>query len=300
MKVLAVIVTHNRRALLERCIDHVQNQSRPPDALLVINNASTDRTEEMLRTRKVAYLTQPNLGSAGGWHRGLQHGLENDFDYIWLMDDDGFPDREALARLISAFRPEMACLSSVVVREDDPERFVFPFPYLDRDGLPVLLRWPRKMPRMTDLAPHLENGCYPFAHLFNGALIRTTAVAAIGNVNTDYFMYGDEVDYFFRLRTFGSVCSLAEALHYHPDVTLRPVSPAAFYYYAKNTIILNHLYFTRPWLRDLAAVLAAVERTVRRNAVRDSASLIFGHRGASLVRAVRHGLQGRKGADFVA
>ena len=299
MKVLAVIVTHNRRVLLERCIDHVLGQSRPADTLLVINNGSTDETEALLCARGVMHVTQTNLGSAGGWHRGLEYGLENGFDGVWLMDDDGFPDREALRRLVEAFRSEMACISSVVVCEDDPQRFVFPFPHLDGDGLPVLLRWPRKMPGVAQLRPHLHNGLYPFAHLFNGALIRTAAIAQVGNVSTEYFLYGEEVDYLFRLRAFGDVYSEIDALHYHPDVSQRRMSEAGLYYWVKNTIILNHLYFTRPVLRDMATIIVAVARLVRRNGVRDALGLTLGRRGASLARAIRLGRQGCKGRDFV-
>src|SRR4051812_1126737 len=66
MRILAAIVTYNRMALLERCIDHVRAQTRSPDRLIVINNSSTDGTAEMLEAKGVDYLTQPNLGSAGG------------------------------------------------------------------------------------------------------------------------------------------------------------------------------------------------------------------------------------------
>jgi len=276
----------------------VLGQSRAPDTLLVVNNGSTDDTEAMLKARSILHVTQDNVGSAGGWHLGLQYGLENGYDGLWLMDDDGFPDRGALEKLVNGLRPEMACLSSIVVCEHDPQYFVFPFPYLDRNGTPSLFRWPRKMPRVTDLKHKLENGYYPFAHLFNGALIRTSAVAKIGNVDKEYFMYGDEVDYFFRLRSFGPVCSFSEAIHYHPDVSNRPISNIGFYYYIKNTIIINHTYFKIPWLRDIVTILAGVGRTTKRNNIRESMSILLGRRRTSLTRAVYLGLRGRKGADF--
>jgi rhamnopyranosyl-N-acetylglucosaminyl-diphospho-decaprenol beta-1,3/1,4-galactofuranosyltransferase len=85
MRVLAVIVTHNRCDLLVRCIDHVQAQTCSPDAILVVNNASTDRTVEVLERRNIPFVTQENVGSAGGWHRGIQHALGHGFDAVWLM-----------------------------------------------------------------------------------------------------------------------------------------------------------------------------------------------------------------------
>ena len=37
-------------------------------------------------------------------------------------------------------------------------------------------------------------------------------------------MFGDEVDYFFRLRKVGKVRSLITSYHYHPDVSKRPLN----------------------------------------------------------------------------
>ena len=90
MKILAAIVTHNRCELLERCIDHLQMQTRLPDLILVVNNGSTDATIDMLIHRNIEFITQENVGSAGGWSRCISYALEHNFDAVWLMDDDGF------------------------------------------------------------------------------------------------------------------------------------------------------------------------------------------------------------------
>ncbi|MBK8785130.1 MAG: glycosyltransferase [Chitinophagaceae bacterium] len=58
-KVVAVVVTYNRLALLSECITALRNQSRPLDGILVINNGSTDGTEEWLNAQPdVSYFTQ--------------------------------------------------------------------------------------------------------------------------------------------------------------------------------------------------------------------------------------------------
>jgi GT2 family glycosyltransferase len=207
VSVSQAIVTYNRSQLLSRCIDHILSQARPPDSLVVINNGSTDGTLAVLAERQTDVITQANLGSAGGWHRAISHCLEYGFDAVWLMDDDGYPAPDALQRLEQALQPSVACASSVVVQEDRPDHFVFPFPVLDRAGLPVIFARPRKLPTLSSLEPFSRQGCYPFAHLFNGALVSSVAIRQIGNVNPDFFIYGDEVDYFFRLRQVGDVVS---------------------------------------------------------------------------------------------
>ncbi|MDQ1373454.1 MAG: rhamnopyranosyl-N-acetylglucosaminyl-diphospho-decaprenol beta,3/1,4-galactofuranosyltransferase, partial [Actinomycetota bacterium] len=45
------MVTYNRRDLLAECLDRIERQSRPPDHVLVIDNASTDGTPAMLAER---------------------------------------------------------------------------------------------------------------------------------------------------------------------------------------------------------------------------------------------------------
>ncbi|MDO8774501.1 MAG: glycosyltransferase [Burkholderiaceae bacterium] len=298
MKTLAVIVTHNRRALLGRCVDHLLSQSCPPDAILVINNASTDGTVEMLEQRNVPFVTQENVGSAGGWHRGIQHAIDQNFDAVWLMDDDGFPDAAALAQLQAALVPGVACASSVVLREDQPTHFVFPFPVLDGAGLPLIFGRSRKLGKLAELRAVAPSGTYPFAHFFNGALVSVAAARQVGNVNRDFFIFGDEVDYFFRLRKVGQVISVLNAVHFHPDVSLRPYTPAKVYYYVKNTLVLNAWYFNAVWLRHFMTILAVLIRTASRNGVLAALSFLVGAKAPTFYMAIVRGLQGKIGKDF--
>lgn len=298
MNILAVVVTHNRRELLVRCLDHLQAQTCPPDAILVINNASTDGTVEMLQSRDIPFITQENVGSAGGWHRGIQHAMDHGFDAVWLMDDDGFPAAGALAALDAALVSGVACASSVVLREDRPTHFVFPFPILDGADIPVIFGRPRKLATLTDLRRAAADGIYPFAHLFNGTLVLVSAARQVGNVDRDFFIFGDEVDYFFRLREAGKVISVLDAVHFHPDVSQRPYTPAKVYYYLKNTLVLNARYFNAVWVRHALAVLAVLGRTASRNGLGAALSYVLGARSPAFYSAIVRGLQGKVGKDF--
>ena len=298
MKILAAIVTYNRCTLLSRCIDHLQGQARQAQEILVINNASTDGTVEMLKQRNIPFVTQENVGSAGGWHRGIQYAIDHGFDAVWLMDDDGFPDAGALAALQAALVPGVACASSVVLREDQPTHFVFPFPVLDASSLPVIFGRPRKLGTLAQLRNVAVSGTYPFVHLFNGALVSVAAARQVGNVNRDFFIFGDEVDYFFRLRKAGKVISVMDASHFHPDVSQRPYTPAKVYYYVKNTLVLNARYFNAVWLRHFTTILAVLGRTASRNGVLTALSFLAGAKAPAFYLAIFRGLQGKVGKDF--
>src|SRR4051812_18012026 len=93
-RVCAVVVTFNRKKLLVECLRGLLAQTRPLDHLIVINNASTDGTADMLAAEfpelDVVHLPS-NVGGAGGFHAGMKWARENGFDWTWVMDDDVAP-----------------------------------------------------------------------------------------------------------------------------------------------------------------------------------------------------------------
>jgi rhamnopyranosyl-N-acetylglucosaminyl-diphospho-decaprenol beta-1,3/1,4-galactofuranosyltransferase len=120
----------------------------------------------------------------------------------------------------------------------------------------------------------------------------------VGNVNRDFFIFGDEVDYFFRLRRAGKVFSVLDAVHFHPDVSQRPYTPAKVYYYIKNTLVLNARYFNMVWLRHGLAVAAVLARTASRNGLGAALSYVLGRKSPAFYTAIVRGLQGKVGKDF--
>src|SRR3712207_5668423 len=103
--VCAVVVTYNRVDLLRECLEAVTGQTRAPDAVLVVDNASTDGTREMVREEfpAVELLELPaNEGSAGGFHEGMKAAVARGVDWLWVMDDDTIPAPDALELLLDA------------------------------------------------------------------------------------------------------------------------------------------------------------------------------------------------------
>jgi len=298
MKILAVIVTYNRKDLLMRCVDHLKKQTKIPNKILVINNDSSDGTEEILIENDIDYITQSNTGSAGGWHTGINYALENNFDSCWLMDDDGFPDTNALNVLSSKLSYDISCASSVVLQEKSRDTFVFPFPVLNKNNFPVLIGFKRRFFSLNEMQGSIKNNVYPFAHLFNGALLNMSLVSKVGNINKDYFIMGDEVDFFYRLRNVGSVITCFESKHFHPDVSSRPYSKEKIYYLIKNTIIINYLYLDNKFLRSIFNIPVVLFRTAKRNGFQFLISLIIGSRKKFLYLAILQGFKGSPGSDL--
>lgn len=297
MKILAAVVTHNRSKLLLRCIESLRKQTFQTDEILVINNGSTDNTKEILSINNVKHINQDNLGSAGGWNTAINFGLSNNFDYIWLMDDDGFPDKESLKNLVNALDDSISCLSSIVVSEDDDTKLVFGFPKVDKDGIPRLNSFWKKIYEVNGLVPN-KNGLIEYAHLFNGALISISHIRKIGNVNTQYFMYGDEVDYYFRLRLSGKVMSCIKSKHYHPNVFLREYSLMRIYYNIKNNLINYQKYHNYIYLKKILGPAVILLRILKTNGLMFVLSLIFGRNAKVFYTAIYRGFKNQIGHDY--
>src|SRR2546423_3422224 len=74
--VQAVVVTHNRKALLLECLAGIARQTHPVSGVLVVDNASTDGTEAALEASGLGGqfpLDYLRLARNGGGAEGLPH-----------------------------------------------------------------------------------------------------------------------------------------------------------------------------------------------------------------------------------
>jgi rhamnopyranosyl-N-acetylglucosaminyl-diphospho-decaprenol beta-1,3/1,4-galactofuranosyltransferase len=196
-KVLAVVVTYNRSSILARCLRAILSQSRPPDDVLVVDNASTDDTPQVLVRDfpEVKVLTLPeNLGGAGGFEAGLRYAVEHGYDWAWLTDDDPVPEPQALEQILQVaerYPPGTPVVLSSVQYDPGLDKYNAGFAWR---GIPVPV--PREQvdrgePYETDLAP------------FCGFLAGPPLVQAIGYPRGDFFSRFTDYEYCLRARMQG-------------------------------------------------------------------------------------------------
>ena len=214
-RVVAVVVTWNRAALLERILRALDAQTRRPDAVVVVDNASTDATPEVL-TRLASQLHVPltvrrlaaNTGGAGGFAEGIRTARYVGADLLWLMDDDGTPPVRCLADLLP-LTGRYDFLGPAVVAEDDGDRLCFP------------IRVPgtaRVVHALADLERAATGGVLEDVVIpFNGVLITRELVERIGLPRVEFFIWGDDVEYLWRARRAGArVATVVGSRFRHP------------------------------------------------------------------------------------
>ena len=212
-RIVAVVVTFNRRELVTGLVAALDAGRVVPDEVVVVDNASTDGTPEALAaletsTPVTVLRLSENTGGAGGFHTGLEEALERGADLVWLMDDDGVPADDCLELLL----PHMDhhdFVGPAVVDADRPERLCFP---IRLPGRSTVVR------ELADVERAARDGLVADVVIpFNGVLLTRDLVQRIGLVREEFFIWGDDVEYLWRARRAGArIATVVAARFRHP------------------------------------------------------------------------------------
>ncbi|MEO5652448.1 MAG: glycosyltransferase [Marmoricola sp.] len=195
-RVVAVVVTWNRRELLAESIAALRSQEHLPAVIVVVDNASTDGTQEQLATETGLDVVrlQHNTGGAGGFAVGMQQALSHHPDLVWLLDDDTVPTPGAAAELVRVWEQYAetageppAVLASRVVWTDGRDH-------------------PMNTPRAK---PGVSRGERTAAEAVGAIPVRSASFVSImcdaqlvrerGLPLADYFLWNDDFEYSTRL-----------------------------------------------------------------------------------------------------
>jgi rhamnopyranosyl-N-acetylglucosaminyl-diphospho-decaprenol beta-1,3/1,4-galactofuranosyltransferase len=195
MKVVAAVVTHNRPQLLEEVLQALQNQTRPLDQIIVVDNASAPATAELLTAWPQVRVErlETNTGGAGGFASGIALAVSEHADWIFLLDDDAVPEHTALAMLLDGVPTLDERVGALCTRVIESGRIALQH---RRYFNPVTLREP-VVPRIAYCNGAIDVDTASFV----GLLLRATAVQDIGLPERDFFLAYDDTEYTLRLRT---------------------------------------------------------------------------------------------------
>lgn len=221
--ITAVIVNHNGGEQIVAAIAHLRRQSPRPDALIVVDNGSTDGSAAMAAAAgddvQVIELGQ-NLGPAIARNRGMQAATTT---FVLLVDDDVYLAQDCIAKLsrhldnpaIAVAVPRLVLYpENLLIQLDGAETHVVGSMILCNARLPAATTPPETRP-----VGAFSTSC---------VLARRDAMLAAGGVDENYFIYLEDQELGLRLSVLGFelICD-ATAVAFHdrgegtPDLSFR-------------------------------------------------------------------------------
>lgn len=236
-KVCAVVVTHNRLTLLRECLSALEAQTRRPDRVLVVDNASTDGTGEAVRAEFPAaeLVSLPdNRGSSGGFHAGLEAARAGDAEWFWLMDDDTIARSDALAALLAA---------PTAVADLPPVPMLLASRVVWRDGRLHPMNTPGF--ERSDVARVVESGAHGLLPLrvttFVSLLVRRAAIDRHGLPPRHFFIWSDDLEFTARILRHEVGYVVPDSIVEHRTKEAHTAVSAAgerFYFHVRNTLFM--------------------------------------------------------------
>lgn len=214
-----VLVTFNRLEKLKKALSAYDVQTVLPSYVMVVNNCSTDGTEEYLSKwkeqeslyRRIVINMPENLGGAGGFYRGFQEGLKQSAEWIYVADDDAYPLEDAIEQLDNAI---------LGIRELDNVMAVCTA-VMENGKICIDHRrraWIKRMTFKQMAVPEQEYRKTSFElQLFSyvGAVISKTGLRVAGLPRADYFIHYDDTEHSLRISKRGKILCIPAAKVIH-------------------------------------------------------------------------------------
>lgn len=247
MKISVVLVTFNRLDCLKKSLEKFEKQILPPIRLIVVNNKSTDGTEEFLDEwkniktsfEKIVITTEKNLGGAGGFATGLKKAIEySDAEWIWLSDDDAFVAENTLKNLDAVYNRHLSNknVSAVFTSVVNEGSYDLNHRRKVEKGLFGVKFLPISAKEYEEEYFKLDQGSYV------GMLVRTELIKKYGVTREGFFIYYDDTEHCERLRNYGDLYCIPSAETFHGVAANTEFNWKSYYGLRNSTILIKEYY----------------------------------------------------------
>lgn len=235
--VAVVVVNFNGAAYLRRCLSSIEAQTRRPDHVIVVDNASADESLRDAQSRfpDFRYIANDtNVGFAAANNQAFDLCSSLGVEYVALLNPDAFAAPDWLAQLLNAAgrTSGYASWASCLPRDAAPTEV---------DGLGDAYHicgsaWRHRHGQPLDRARLVDRDV--FCACAAAALYRLDAVVGVGGFDSDLFCYMEDVDLGFRLRLSGYSCHLvAGAIAEHVGSGITGYRSATATYYGQRNLV---------------------------------------------------------------
>ena len=212
MQLVVVIVNYNSTSLLQRCLSALRRQTRVPDKIVVVDNASTDPKvlPELTALGQIEVIYNlTNQGYGAAINRACQDLAQDDL--LICLNPDAFPEPGCLAALETAADeyPEVGSFATLMLNADNPH-IIDGAGDLQSISGHARRRGHGKLRSTLQLADGKV-----FAACGGACLYRVSAFRHVGGFDESYFMYSEDSDLGFRLQMAGFSCRFVSTAVVH-------------------------------------------------------------------------------------
>ncbi len=253
LKVMAVVVTYNRIMLLKECVEALLNQDYKNVEILIVDNNSTDGTKVYIKELMKQYKNrisivclEKNIGGAGGFYEGMKYAMKRNPDWLWMMDDDTIPEKNACTELCNAVHVidgKIGFLSSNVYGMKN-----------ECMNTPRMKLIQKGENGYSDWNIHLSHGLVKVnSATFCSCFVSALAVKEVGLPIKEYFIWGDDTEYTLRLTKYygqGWLVGKSKVLHKRENGQSLSIIKESnknriniYFYYVRNYLINMRLYY---------------------------------------------------------
>ncbi len=283
-QVAAVIVTFNRKEMLLETLSGVLSQTSPVEKIFLVNNASSDGTEALLKEQ--GYLDNPtieyvqlekNTGGAGGFHEGIKRAYEAGYNWFWTMDDDVEPLPETLYTLLK-YTDISECINSTKIFTENNE----------------VQYWEQYFDFATSRLIDLKNvsfrnnkeWCSVNVSCFEGMLVSRNIIDKIGLPNKDYFIFHDDTLFGILASFYTNVIYVKDAVFHKKIYGYGAATPFRAYYSIRNTMWLVKDVFSTGYVGKLSLWMKFL---LTMNLIRISLLMLVENFSFSMIKSILKG-----------
>lgn len=267
MQIGVVLVTYNRLDKLKKSLSLYENQTLKPKYILVVDNNSSDGTKQYLEKwenersdiKHILKSLHENIGGSGGFSEGVKEAQKIDAEWIWLADDDAFPNINAfmeLKRFKEEYSEEYMNCASICSQNVSTEGKI-------ATGHRSRVKWTifgRQVFPVKEIE-YSKNFFEMDVFSFVGACIRKSAVQQAGIPRRDFFIYADDYEYSFRIKKSGRILCVPSIKVIHDDNICYTKEASWRDYYMTRNYLLATKWHLGSWsyrVRKVSRMLTAL------------------------------------------
>lgn len=273
-KIGAVVVTYNRMEKLKHALECFSNQQTKPLYLIVVDNASTDGTSELLKHwqkekeqfEKIVITLETNTGGSGGFYRGLKESMLKNADWVWVSDDDAFPEPDVFSLMENYLSiHETDSISSVCASVVNHGKFDF----IHRARYTVI--GDHVDIEYANAEEYKKESFEINAFSYVGAVISINKMKKVGLTKKDFFIWCDDTEHSLRLSKVGKIICIPSAKVIHDQDISRDqgnyITWKNYYGIRNNCVMYRELFPGRcakkyMWIRYKVIVKIALQAYV--------------------------------------